>query len=100
MREGSCSGSGWPCSSKAPSFVSTDDEADHANKSGGTEGLLEPDQMPTDDVLYKLIDKIEAQLPKDDVVKYDSRCVANWIIITRCLLYNTIHLQCYFIFAE
>ena len=29
--------------------------------------------MPPDNVLYKLVDRLEAQLPRDDHVKYDSR---------------------------
>ena len=30
-------------------------------------------EMPADNVLYKLVDRLEAQLPRDDHVKYDSR---------------------------
>ena len=29
--------------------------------------------MPADNILYKLVDRLEAQLPRDDHVKYDSR---------------------------
>ena len=29
--------------------------------------------MPPDNILYKLVDRLEAQLPRDDHVKYDSR---------------------------
>ncbi len=57
---------------------SEDSDDEHHVKAGagehGTgEHLMEREQMPSDDVLYKLIDKIEAELPKDDVVKFDSR---------------------------
>ena len=34
---------------------------------------LDPSAMPPKDTLYKLLDRIESQLPKDDHVKYDSR---------------------------
>ena len=30
-------------------------------------------EMPPDNILYKLVDRLEAQLPRDDHVKYDSR---------------------------
>ena len=31
-------------------------------------------EMPPSPILYKLVDRLENQLPKDDTVKYDSRC--------------------------
>ena len=34
---------------------------------------LDASALPPRDILYKLLDKIEAQLPKEDHVKYDSR---------------------------
>ena len=34
-------------------------------------------EMPADNVLYKLVDRLEAQLPRDDHVKYDSRYEQN-----------------------
>jgi hypothetical protein len=34
---------------------------------------LDASAMPSKDILYKLLDRIEAQLPKEDHVKYDSR---------------------------
>lgn len=55
---------------------SEDSDADHDADIITTkhdEGLLQRDDMPKDEILYKLISRIEAQLPKDDVVKYDSR---------------------------
>ena len=37
-------------------------------------------EMPADNVLYKLVDRLEAQLPRDDHVKYDSRYGQNILI--------------------
>ena len=40
------------------------------------DGMKEEDEeidMPPDNILYKLVDRLEAQLPRDDHVKYDSR---------------------------
>ena len=40
---------------------------------------LEELELPPSDVLFILIDRIESQLPKDDVVKFDSRAKKlNW----------------------
>jgi hypothetical protein len=37
---------------------------------------LDPSALPPREVLNKLLDRIESQLPKEDHVKYDSRLVA------------------------
>jgi len=34
---------------------------------------LEKANLPPDSIMYRLLDRVEAQLPKDDHVKYDSR---------------------------
>ena len=34
---------------------------------------LDPSALPSKDILTKLLDRIESQLPKEDHVKYDSR---------------------------
>lgn len=42
--------------------------------SRGPDGVVELDfELPPKEVLYKLLDQIEAQLPREDHVKYDSR---------------------------
>ncbi len=58
---------------KKEAHVDSDASDDDVEPTKHAEGILEPEQMPSNDILYKLIDRIESQLPKDDVVKYDSR---------------------------
>ena len=48
-------------------------EAGDSDVEGLMEEVEEDIEMPPDNILYKLVDRLEAQLPRDDHVKYDSR---------------------------
>ena len=48
-------------------------EAGDSDAEGPKEEEEEDIEMPPDPILYKLVDRLEAQLPRDDHVKYDSR---------------------------
>ena len=61
-------GSGGKGGNKAVVKNETGDDEDH-----GPQEEEELD-MPPNSILYKLVDRLENQLPKDDTVKYDSRC--------------------------
>ena len=58
---------------KSKKRTHSDSEDSDNELARGPDGVVLDFEMPPKDVLSKLLDNIEAQLPKEDHVKYDSR---------------------------
>ena len=64
-----------PTKKKSKKELKAESKKKSKNADSDEEGMEEVEdiEMPPDNILYKLVDRLEAQLPRDDHVKYDSR---------------------------